>query len=146
VASGRYIAVIILSAYVDCVDKVQTFLMLWYIYLPLLGDVYGCDTWSVVMREEHRLRVFGSGASLPGGVSEDSQTVEEMFVCLVRTAALRFIARSWLDVPTFATRRLHACHHARAPSGGRWNCGREMSGNFALMPTYTLHLGVFYMP
>jgi hypothetical protein len=38
---------------------------------------------------------------------------------------------SWLDVPTFATRRLHACHHARAPSGGRWNCGREMSGNFA---------------
>jgi hypothetical protein len=23
------------------------------------------------------------------------------------------------------------CHHARPPSGGRWNCGREMSGNFA---------------
>jgi hypothetical protein len=35
--------------------------------------------------------------------------------------------RSGLDVPTFATRRLHA----RAPSGGRWNCGREMSENFA---------------
>ena len=49
----------------------------------------------------------------------------------LRTAALRIIARSWLDVPTFATRRLHACHHARAHSGGRWNCGREMSGNFA---------------
>jgi hypothetical protein len=40
--------------------------------------------------------------------------------------------RSELDVPTFATRRLHACHHARAPSGGRWNCGREMSGIFCL--------------
>jgi hypothetical protein len=39
--------------------------------------------------------------------------------------------RSELDVPTFATRRLHVCHHARAPSGRRWNCGREMSGNFA---------------
>ena len=55
-------------------------------------------------------------------------------VCLFikpRTAALRLIVRSWLDVPTFATRRLHACHHAIAPSGGRWNCGREMSGNFA---------------
>ena len=49
----------------------------------------------------------------------------------LHTAALRLIVRSWLDVPTFATRRLHACHHARAPSGGRWNCGREMSGNFA---------------
>jgi len=49
----------------------------------------------------------------------------------LRTAALRFIVLSWLDVPTFATRRLHACHHARAPSGGRWNCGREVSGNFA---------------
>jgi len=36
--------------------------------------------------------------------------------------------RSGLDVPTFATRR----PHARAPSSGRWNCGREMSGNFAL--------------
>jgi len=44
---------------------------------------------------------------------------------------LRLIVRSWLDVPTFATRRLHVCHHARAPSGGRWNCGREMSCNFA---------------
>ena len=43
----------------------------------------------------------------------------------------RLIVRSGLDVPTFATRRLHACHHARALSGGRWNCGREMSGNFA---------------
>jgi len=43
----------------------------------------------------------------------------------------RLIVRSALDVPTFATRRLHACHHARAPSGGRWNCGRETSENFA---------------
>ena len=59
-----------------------------------------------------------------------------MFVQL-RTAALRLIVRSWLDVPTFATRRLHACHHARAPSGGTWNCGREMSGTFAEMTTYT---------
>jgi hypothetical protein len=49
----------------------------------------------------------------------------------LRNAALRLIARSWLDVPNFATRRLHALHHARAPSGGRWNCGREMSDNFA---------------
>jgi hypothetical protein len=40
--------------------------------------------------------------------------------------------RSGLGVPTFATRRLHACHHARAPSGGRWNCGRELSGKFCL--------------
>jgi hypothetical protein len=55
-----------------------------------------------------------------------------LFVQL-RTAALRLIVRSWLDVPTFATRR----HHARAPSGGRWNCGREMSGNFVEMTTFT---------
>ena len=58
----------------------------------------------------------------------------------------RIIVRSGLDVPTFATRRLHACHRARAPSGGRWKCGREMSGNFAYMPISTLHLGIFYMP
>jgi len=60
--------------------------------------------------------------------------------------SLRLIVQSGLDVPTFATRRLHACHHVRAPSGGRWNCGREMSGNFAKMLTSTLHLGIFYMP
>jgi hypothetical protein len=49
----------------------------------------------------------------------------------LRTAALRLIVRSWLDVSTFAARRLHACQNARAASGGRWKCGREMSGNFA---------------
>ena len=41
------------------------------------------------------------------------------------------IVRSGLGVPNFVTRRLHACDHARAPSGGRWHCGRDMSGNFA---------------
>jgi len=55
-------------------------------------------------------------------------------VCLHNCA----LQRSWLDVPTFATRRLHACHHARAPSGGRWNCGREMSGNFCLNSDFHL--------
>ena len=59
-----------------------------------------------------------------------------MFIQL-RTAALSLTVRSWLDVPTFATRRLHACNHARAPSGGRWNFGREKSGNFAEMTTST---------
>jgi len=46
---------------------------------------------------------------------------------------LRLIVRSGLDVPTFDTRRLHACHHATAPGDGWWNCGREMFGNFALI-------------
>jgi len=46
-------------------------------------------------------------------------------------SSLRLIVWSWLDVPTFATGLLHACIQARAPSEGRWNCGREMSGNFA---------------
>ena len=40
----------------------------------------------------------------------------------------RLIMRSGLDLPTFTTRHLHA----RAPSGGRWNCGREMSCKFCL--------------
>jgi galactitol-specific phosphotransferase system IIC component len=44
---------------------------------------------------------------------------------------LRLTVRSGLDVPIFATRRLHFRHHARAASGGGWNFGREMSGNFA---------------
>ena len=43
-------------------------------------------------------------------------------LCLFSTthcSLLRLIVRSGLDVPNFATRRLHACHHARAPSGGK---------------------------
>jgi hypothetical protein len=45
---------------------------------------------------------------------------------------LRLIVWSVLGISTFATRCLHTCHHARAPSGGRWNCGREMCGKFCL--------------
>jgi len=40
---------------------------------------------------------------------------------------LRVIVRSGLDVPTFATRRLHA-----SPRGKWRNGGREMSGKFCL--------------
>jgi len=50
-----------------------------------------------------------------------------MLCFLTMHRSLRLIVRSELDVPTFATRRLHT----RAPSGGRWKCGREMSRNFA---------------
>jgi len=46
-------------------------------------------------------------------------SIEVLFIQL-RTATLRLIVRSGLDVPTVATRHLHACHQARAPSGGRW--------------------------
>ena len=60
-----------------------------------------------------------------------------LFVCTTTHCSLKAYCGSWLDVPIFATRRLRACHHARAPSGERWNCGREMSGNFAEMMTST---------
>ena len=50
-------------------------------------------------------------------------------LCFFTThCSLRLIVRSELDVPTLATRRLHA----RAPSGGRWNCGRENVRDFCL--------------
>jgi hypothetical protein len=43
-----------------------------------------------------------------------------VMLCYFTThCSLRLIVRSELDVPTFATRRLHACHHATAPSGGK---------------------------
>ena len=51
-----------------------------------------------------------------------------MFIFNYALQPLRLILRSGLNVPNFATSRLHACHQARAPSGGRWNCGREVSG------------------
>ena len=60
-------------------------------------------------------------------------TALRLCLCFLTThCSLRLILRSELDVPTFATRRLHACHQASAPSSGRWNCGRETSGEFCL--------------
>jgi hypothetical protein len=62
------------------------------------------------------------------------QNISAAYVLLFSTYALqpsRLIVRSGLDVSTFATRRLHVCHQAREPSGERWNCGREISENFA---------------
>jgi len=41
-------------------------------------------------------------------------------LCFFTThCSLRLIVRSESDIPTFATRRLYACHHARAPGGKR---------------------------
>jgi len=71
-------------------------------------------------------------------------------LCFFTThCSLRLIVQSELDVPNFATRRFHACHHARAPSGGSWNCEREMSGKFCLNADfhvtfrYLLHVPTF---
>jgi len=90
---------------------------------------------------------FYSKGTLFESRTYDRDSLPLGLLCFFTThCSLRLIVGSELDVPTFATRRLHACHHPRAPSGGRWNCGREMSGNFAKRPTSTLHLGIFYMP
>ena len=66
-----------------------------------------------------------------------SYTFYDLFIFNYVLQPLRLIVRSALDVPNFATMRLHACYHARAPSGRRWNCGREMSGKFCL--NFDLH-------
>jgi hypothetical protein len=42
-----------------------------------------------------------------------------------------------LDVPTFTARCLHVSNNASAPSSERWNCGRELSGNFAKIMPFT---------
>jgi hypothetical protein len=49
-------------------------------------------------------------------------TVRTLLLLLFLTYAMqpsRLILRSGLDIPTFATRHLHACHHARAPGSRR---------------------------
>jgi len=58
---------------------------------------------------------------------------------------LRLTVWSWLDVPTFATRRLHACHRARAPSGEGGTMGEKCP---VILPKCLLPLllGIFYMP
>jgi hypothetical protein len=56
-----------------------------------------------------------------------------LLLLLFSTYALqpsRLILRSGLDVPTFATRCLHACHHTRAPSGEGGTVGEKCPGIF----------------
>jgi hypothetical protein len=63
----------------------------------------------------------------------DRFTLHHQESCLfiqLRTAALRLIVGSGLDVPTFTTRRLHASPH-ESTQRQKVDCGREMSGNFA---------------
>ena len=56
----------------------------------------------------------------------------DFFFSIYALQPSRLIVRSELDVPTFATRRLHACHHARAPSGGRWELWARNVREFCL--------------
>jgi hypothetical protein len=59
-------------------------------------------------------------------------TFSDLFIFNYVLQPLRLIVRPGLDVPAFAARRLHSCHHARAPSGRRLNCEWEMSSKFCL--------------
>jgi len=61
---------------------------------------------------------------------------------LVRRSNFRYQASPRLS-PRESTQRRH---RARAPSCGTWNCGREMSCNFAEITASTPFLGIFYMP
>jgi hypothetical protein len=101
-----------------------------------------CATWRVCQKHPMLFEIWKPGVPATWRFHTDHHHIQWCleFVCLfeqLRTAALMLIVRSWSDVRTFATGHLHACHHTRAPSSGRWNCGREMSGNFAEMTTYT---------
>ena len=88
----------------------------------------------MLRRDLLSININTSSMTIPVAVNTVSRLLmmDSMLYFFTTHCALRLIVRFKLDVPTFATRRLHACHHARAPSGGKWNCGREMSGKFCL--------------
>jgi len=80
---------------------------------------------SIADYSSHMVQVY----ILQGKIKQD---MKRMLCFFTTHCSLKLIVRSELDVPTFATRRLHACHHTRAFSGGRWNCGRENVREFCL--------------
>jgi hypothetical protein len=49
-----------------------------------------------------------------------------------------------LGIPTFVARCLHVHNDVRDPSSKSWNCGREMSGDFAKMMTSTPFRDLFH--
>ena len=60
------------------------------------------------------------------------KAVFTVYIFNLHTAAFKAYCAIWVRSSNFRHQASPACHHARAPSGGRWNCGREMSEkNFA---------------
>jgi hypothetical protein len=73
---------------------------------------------------------------------ENTVYLDTFFISTYALQPSRLIVLSRVDVPTFATSRLHACHHA--VEGG--TVGEKGARILPKMPISALHLGIFYMP
>jgi hypothetical protein len=78
--------------------------------------------------------------------STDSVIKDSIIIFNYALQPLRLIVRSGLDVPTFATRRLHTWHYARAPNDGRWTVDEKCPVILPKCVIFTLPLGIFHMP
>jgi len=97
----------------------------WYSSCKLLNTAVQCMWHDIVLANSWWICTYPFFVIVIGSFIFSYMYVMFLYYALQPS---RLIVRSELDVPTFATRH----HHARAPSGGRWNCGREVSGNFCL--------------
>ena len=101
---------------------------------------------------ERPCRIIIIGIQPLGRFGQGPELSQATGIALVRCFLGKFLGIVYrcfsprLEVPTFATRRLHVRHNARDPGGGRWNCGRECCP--VILPKWRLprHLGIFYMP
>ena len=72
-----------------------------------------------------------------------SSAARIMFVFNLRTAAFKAYCAIWVRRSNFR-HQASPRHHARARSGG--TVGEKCPRILPKMPTFTLHLGIFYMP
>jgi len=123
---GSQVVVMFIDTFMDDVTYVKdTEVCMWIIICYVLGCIcygsenfgvrsYGGDTEPSSFAVVHNFLV-----SLANSSFLKRGPLYQVLVIIFQCSFLRRIVRSGIEVPTFATRRLHACHHARAPSGGR---------------------------
>ena len=74
--------------------------------------------------------------------------------CSLRRLIVLTISPTYLDVPTFAARYLHAHNELRDPSNGRWNCvGKnwlvilpEIATSTSIQGSFTCHKSATWDP
>ena len=63
-----------------------------------------------------------------------------------RLIVLTLSSPTCLDIPMFTDRCPQSPNDTRDPSNERWDCGRELTGNFAWDCDLHVNSGIFYMP
>jgi hypothetical protein len=100
--------------------------------VPIQFSFFDCLTLKI-----KALRLFETSRTTISTHLEHSEICQETYIFIsiiifnLCTAAFKAYCAIWVRRSNFRHQASPRVYHARAPSGERWNCGRDMSGSFA---------------